>query len=335
MDANKPEDKKPEESVPNQGVSEDALEKPSADVNGNSPLASSDGDGKTPPAKKTSPVKALLKRFNLYLLIFIFVVVIAGIVGTVAYLNSKKAAKTPDVANTTLTPDQLKQLANSDSTVGDTGQTLTIQGNAVVDGTMLVRSNLNVAGTITLGNQLTVPNLTVAGTANLADTQVKSLQVANAMTIQGLMTLQSGLNVAGNANFGGSVTAGTVTVTNLIMSGNAQLQIPNHIAFTGPSPGRTVNSAALGNGGSASVNGSDTSGTLNVNTGSSPQAGCFATITFNKKYESTPRVIATAVGSAAGQTELYVTRTATSFQICTANSAPAFSELAYDYFVMD
>src|SRR5262249_29563721 len=206
-------------------------------------------------------------------------------------LNSKKTPKQPTIATQNLTQDDLKNLANSDATVGDTGQTLTVQGNAIFSGQVLVRSNLNVAGTIQLGGTFSVPDLVVSHTANLSDTQVNSLQVSQGSTFQGLVTIQNGLNVGGDSAFSGPVTVGQITVSKLIMSGNGVLEIPNHISFTGAAPGRVINAGTLGVGGSGSVNGSDTTGTINLNTGNGPQAGCFVTVTFNKPFASTPHVL--------------------------------------------
>ena len=117
------------------------------------------------------------------------------------------------------------------------------------------------------------------------------------------------------------------------MSGNAILQIPNHLSFTGPSPSRTINAGVLGAGGSASVNGSDTNGTININTGSNPSAGCFARINFQQAFPGQPHVIVSPVGAAAGQTQYYVDRNNTGFSICTNNPAPANQVFAFDYFV--
>lgn len=322
-----------------QAVPQDALEKPNEELTsttGTGALtaaggSAADGSGKAP--KKPGGIKAFLKRFNVYLLLFLLVVVLAAAVSVVSYLNSKKPPKTPGIASQTLTPDTLKQLANSDATVGDSGQTLTVQGNAVFSGQVLVRSDLNVAGTIKLGGTLSVPGLTVSGNTNLDATQINSLQVATGSTFQGVATFQNGINVAGSSAFTGTLTAGQITVTKLILSGNAVLQVPNHLAFTGSSPGRSINGGVLGGGGSASVNGSDTSGTVNVNSGNSPGAGCFVTITFNQKFTNTPHVLVTPIGAAAGQGAWYVNRSTTSFSICTNSPFPGNQTFAYDYFV--
>ena len=285
-----------------------------------------------PPEKKVSPIKRFIRKVNVYFLIFMVLVVVAGAIAVVNYLNSQKAPAAPNIGTQSLSEDALKQLANTDATVGSTSQTLTIQGNAIIAGQSLLRGNLNVAGNIQSGGSIQGPTLTISGAANLGPTQVNSLQVATNTAVQGSTTLRD-LNVAGTSSFSGAMTASQITVTKLILSGNAVLQIPNHISFTGPSPGRTINASTLGSGGTASVNGSDTTGTININTGGSPAAGCFVQINFAQKFTTQPHVLITPIGSAASQTEYYVTRTETSFSICTAIAAPASQVFAFDYFV--
>jgi len=285
------------------------------------------------PAKKLSPLKKFLKRFNLYLLLFGLVLVLGAAVAVVAYLNSKKQPEVPSLTSTTLDADTLKQLANSDATVGDSGQTLTVQGNAIFSGQVLVRGNLNVAGTIQLGGEFSVPDLTVSDTANLANAQINTLQVAQASTFQGEVTLQNDLNVAGTSSFNGTVTVAHLVVAKLSMSGNGQLEIPNHINFTGASPGRVISAGVLGAGGTGSVNGSDTTGTVNLNTGDNPVAGCFVKITFNIPYENTPNVIISPIDEGAAQTTYYATRTTSSFSICTLTTPPSNKVFAFSYIV--
>ena len=251
-----------------------------------------------------------------------------------AYLNNKKVPKTPDVATQQLTTDALKQLANSDATVGSAAQTLTVQGNAIISGQLLVRKDLNVAGSIKLGGDFTAQNITASGKTNLADTQINSLQVAQNTTLQGTVTIAKDLNVAGASALNGPVTAGQITVSKLILSGNGTLQIPNHLSFSGPSPTRSITDAGtLGAGGTVSINGSDTAGTININTGSGPVAGCFVKITFSLAFTAMPHIIASPFGAGTGSLDWYVTKSTTGFSICTLNAAPAGQVMGFDYFV--
>jgi cytoskeletal protein CcmA (bactofilin family) len=287
-----------------------------------------------PATKKTSSIKEFFRKVNVYFLGFILLIIIAAIVAIVTYLNSKKVPTPPNIATQELTEDALKQLANTDASVGDTSQTLTIQGNAVIAGQTLMRGNLNVAGNFQSGGSIQGPSLTISGTSNLGETQINSLQIAGALAVQGGTTMRD-LNVAGTSTFSGAMTASQITVTRLIMSGNASLEIPNHISFTGPAPSRSINSGVLGAGGSASIDGSDTSGTLNINTGNNPSAGCFVQVTFNQRFSNQPHIIISPASAAAGRTQYYTERNNAGFSVCAATPAPANQVLTFDYFVMN
>lgn len=281
---------------------------------------------------KVSPIKRIMRKVNPYFLLFILLIIIVAAITSVNYLNSQKAPPEVTIASQELTEKALKQLANSDASVGGAAQTLTIQGNAIIAGQTLMRGNLNVAGNFQTGGSIQGPSLTISGTSNLGTAQINSLQVATNVAIQGATTLRD-LNVAGTSSFGGAMTASQITTSRLVLSGNAVLEIPNHISFTGPSPSRTFNGGVLGSGGSASINGSDTTGTINVNTGNGPSAGCFARITFAQPFSNQPHVIISPVGSGAGQTNYYVDRDKAGFSMCTANAAPANQVFAFDYFI--
>lgn len=285
-----------------------------------------------PGVKQPSALKRFLKKINLYFLIFMVLLVFVGVIAIVNYLNSTKAPVEPTLQNQKLTEDTLKQLANNDASVGDTSQTLTIQGNAVIAGQTLMRGNLNVAGDIQTGGSIQGPSLTISGSSNLGEAQINNLQVASNTAVQGTTTLRD-LSVSGASSFSGPVTASQLSVTRLILSGNAVLQVPNHLSFTGPSPSRSVTPSVVGSGGSASINGSDTSGTVNISTGSNTQAGCFVRVTFRQAFAGQPRVIISPVGAAAGQSQYYVDRNASGFSICTAAPAPANKSFGFDYFV--
>lgn len=282
--------------------------------------------------KKTSKLKRFLRRINIYFLLFLVITVIVGAYMVVSYLNSQTAPPSATIEPQELTEEALRDLANTDASVGSPSQTLTIQGNAIIDGQTLMRGNLNVAGNFQSGGSIQGPNLTISGTSNLGSTQINSLQVAQNTAIEGSTSLRD-ISVSGAASFAGAVNTAQLTVSKLIMSGSGVIEIPNHLTFTGPAPGRSINPGVLGAGGSATVNGSDTSGTVNINTGGGPTAGCFVRVTFAQNFPSQPHVLVTPIGAAAGQTQHYVERDQAGFSICTANPAPAGQSFAFDYFV--
>lgn len=282
--------------------------------------------------KKVSPIIRFFRKVNLYLLIFVLLMVVAGAYMIISYLNSQKAPVEPNIATQKLNQDALKQLANTDVTVGGAAQTLSIQGNAIIAGQTLMRGNLNVAGNLQTGGSITGPSLTISGTSNLGTAQINSLQVAQNVAIQGSTTMRD-ISVSGTSTFSGAMTASQITVSRLILSGNAVLTVPNHVAFTGPSPGRGATGPALGNGGTASVSGSDTTGTVNISTGNSTAAGCFIRVNFSQSFTTSPRVLISPVGSGAGATQYYVDRNQSGFSVCASVAPPANQTFAFDYFV--
>ncbi len=283
-------------------------------------------------APKGSFVQRLVHKTNIYLLLFMLLLVIAGAIILVTYLASKKQEKST-VQTQSLSQSTLKQLATSDVTVGQPKQVLNVQSNAVFAGKVLVRDSLEVAGPIQVGGSLSVPGITVSGNSVFEQLQVnKGLTVAGDTSIQGQLAVQKSLSVAAGATFGAPISAPALTVNTLQLNGN--LTLTKHIVVGGATPGRD-NGNALGSGGTTAVSGSDIAGSVNVNTGSGAAAGCFVTVTFNQKYNSTPRVNVTPVGAAAGGLGYYINRTATNFSICAANIPPANTSFGFDYFVVE
>ncbi|HSH55429.1 MAG TPA: hypothetical protein VK983_01225, partial [Candidatus Limnocylindrales bacterium] len=162
---------------------EDSLEKKDSsvvDASDSSSLESDSLDGpsssSTPsvstdaPQPKVSPLKRLSHKVNIYLLLFILVLLIAGGVVLVTAMSQQKQkaeeAEDKPIASQQLSTDTLKQLANTDATVGDPKQVLSVQSNAVFAGKVLVRDSLDVAGTIRVGGALSLPGITVSGQSN-------------------------------------------------------------------------------------------------------------------------------------------------------------------------
>jgi cytoskeletal protein CcmA (bactofilin family) len=326
-------DQPPPQTAPKDALGKTNDELKQEVVDATSPEDKKAADDAAKRVKKPNPIKRIFHKVDVYLLGFILLAILAGAFAMVSYLNSKKTPKTPTVSSQTLTPSALKALASTATTVGTSAETLNLQGNVIFSGQVLMRSDLDVADNIQVGGDITVPAITVSNTANFNTTQANTLQVAQGLTVQGNSTLST-LTVSGASTFNGPITAAQVTVTSLTISGTGVLDVPNHIAFTGAPPGRSgINTNVLGAGGTASVNGSDNAGTVNINTGNDPTAGCYLQINFAKAFTSTPHVIIGPVDAGAGETQFYVIRTTTGFSVCTDNAPPANSAFAYDYWV--
>lgn len=287
--------------------------------------------GAPPPSSKPSPIKRLWRKFNIYLLLFLLVVVTFAGVTAVFYLKNKndvsKTQETIDSQN--LSEEASKQLASSSVSVGSSKQVLNVASNAIFGGSVLVRSDLEVAGDIKLGGSLDLPGIAVTGASKFTQIQTDSLSITADATVQGSLTVRKGVSVLGTSTFG-NISAAQVSTNALQLNGN--LILTHHIAGGGPIPDSSKGTA-LGSGGTASVNGSDIAGSITINTGGGPGAGCFITVTFTRKYDSVPHVVITPIGSGAASVDYYVNRSTTSFSVCTINAAPANETFGFDYII--
>jgi len=292
----------------------------------------------SPKTPRASTNESLLSRFwhkfNIYLLIFVLLFVIVSAVAIVYYFKRNVKTDTPaTISQQKLSSDTLNKLASNGVQVGDPKQVLNIQSNAVFAGQVLVKGELQVAGGLKIGGgSLTLPGLTVGGAASINDLQVQSLAIAGNAAVQGQLSVQQNLSVGGNGNFKGGITAGQISTNKLQLVGD--LQLTRHIVAGGSIPGRS-NGSALGSGGTSSVSGSDTAGSISINTGSGAGAGCFLTINFAQAFSSTPHIVVTPVGSAAGGISYYINRSTSSFSVCTASAPPSNASFGFDYVALD
>lgn len=289
----------------------------------------------TPNKKKPGKgniLQRLIGRMNIYLLIFLLIIVIAGMGVFISMQQAKKATQEPTLTTQDLTQEALEQINESEVKVGDPKQTLAIESNAIFSGKVLIRDSLDVAGTIKVGGALNLPGITVSGTSNFDQLQANRLSVAGDAGIQGTLSVQRGLTVAGGATFGGPISAPQLTVRSLQI--NSDLTFTRHIDAGGPTPG-IARGSALGGGGTVSVSGTDTAGTVTINIGGGPAVGCFATVTFTAQFNGTPHVVLTPVGSAAGGLNWYINRSSSNFSVCATNAAPSGANFAFDYVAID
>jgi hypothetical protein len=313
----------------------DALDDSSSTIVNSGENSEATADGDKPKEDVIAPSQSgifsrILRHFNIYLLLFILVVIVAIVVAVVSYLYNKSQSENNTTIKTqSLTQDALDQLANSDVTVGDAKQVLSVQSNAVFAGKVLVRDTLEVAGGLQVGGSLTLTGIKVAGTSTFDNVQItKDLAVSGNTSIQGQLNVQKSLGVNGGGTFNGPVSATQITTGSLQLAGD--LTLTHHIAAGGATPSRS-NGTALGGGGTVSLSGSDTAGSITINTGSSPAPGCFLTVNFTTKFNSTPHIVVTPVGSAAGGLAYYINRSTSNFSVCTNSAAPGGATFGFDY----
>lgn len=277
-------------------------------------------------------IQGLITHVNIYVLLFLFIIVLAVGLVLVGIQRNKKAAAPTTVNTQTLNADELKELTEGEQKVGDPKSTLAIESNAIFSGKVLIRDSLDVAGTIKVGGSLSLPGISVSGESNFDQIQANNLNITGNTQIQGQLNVQKGITSSGGATFGGPVSAPQLTVQSLQLSGD--LQISRHIDAGGGTPGKSDGSA-LGSGGTVSVSGTDTAGTITVNTGGGPGAGCFVTVNFVQKFSNTPHVVITPVGSSAAGLNYYISRTSSNFSVCTTNAPGGGQSFSFDYIAID
>lgn len=278
--------------------------------------------------------RRILDHINIYLLLFILILLLAVVIVVVSVIQNRRTNQELQTQITTepLSQEALDQLRQTDVKVGDPKQILTVESNAIFAGKVLIRDSLEVAGEIKAGGPLTLPGLNVSGQTTLNQVQASQLQLAGNAIFQGQVAIQNNLSVSGSGSFGGTLTAASLNIQNLQINGD--LQFTRHIDAGGGTPSRS-NGSALGGGGTSSVSGTDTAGTVAINTGSNPGPGCFATITFTQRFNGTPHIAITPVGSSAANLNYYINRSNTDFSICTTNAAPSGQSFAFDYVAID
>jgi cytoskeletal protein CcmA (bactofilin family) len=295
--------------------------------------ASPSSNNRTPQTKKPPIWRRIWRHMNIYLLLFLLVLITGAAITWIMVMRYRaEQPKIEDVIDSqTLSDEALKQLANGSATIGNSQQILNVESNAVFSGTVLVRRNLEVAGTIKVGGDIALPGLTVSGNSRFGQVAADTLTIGGATNIQGPFTATKGINVTGNSSFNGTLSASQISTNSLQLGGD--LTLTRHITAGGPIPNLSRGNA-LGSGGTASVSGSDTAGSIAINTGSSPGAGCFATVTFVRAYANTPHIAVTPIGSGAAGLEWYVNRSTGNFSVCTTNPAGGGQSFGFDYVIM-
>jgi len=281
-------------------------------------------------------LKGYTSKLNIYLLAFILLVIVAAIIFFIVYSSSTQNQQAT-VETQELTQDTVDDLVGSDAKVGDPKQLLTIESDSVFTGKVLIRDGLDVAGPIKVGGSLSLPGITVSGTSAFDQVTVNTLNVAGDATVQGQLSVQSGLTVSGPVTFSGTFSAAAFAIQSLQVEQN--LTVNRHIDAGGPTP-RLSSGAAVGSGGTATISGTDTAGTVTVNIGGGAAAGILATVNFANVFSGIPHVVITPVAAqgsptvTGGQTFYLSSRTSSSFTIATSGGL-ASGSISFDYIVID
>lgn len=271
----------------------------------------------TPPPKKPSR-----RRKKRQVIALTGTVLAAAAVGMSAYALLQQKQEKPEatyVINTqSLDNGTLNELTGQAD--GLVKQQLTISPDTIF------KNSVTVQGPATVENDLTVRGKTVLQ----GSTSVESdLSVNRSLTVVGNTSLASNLNVNGQIS-AASLTVGSLTISSINLSSN--LNFAGHLIPNGPAPAPRASTAA--GGGSVTVSGNDTSGTIVINTGNSFMTpGELAIVTFQTPFNTTPKVQLTPVNDAASALNYYATRSATFFTISSSSAASQNRQYVFDYLV--
>lgn len=280
-------------------------------------------------------ISQLFEDINPYIILYIAIVVVAIIIFFVATYNTTSEPLDSDITIEGQELDQaaLDNLISQESTIGTVSQTLTVAANSIFNGNVLVKDNLDVAGSINVGGPLSLPGITVAGDSSFENVEVSNnLTINGSATVQGALNAQQNLNVSGDASIAGALSAASITADTIEFLND--VAILRHIDTGGPTPAIS-RGTSVGNGGTVSISGGDVSGSVNINTGSGASAGILASITFAAPYNNTPHVVISPVGSATSTLAYYVTRTSSGFSIGTTSSPAGSQNYVFDYVIME
>jgi hypothetical protein len=281
-------------------------------------------------------LKRLASRLNIYLLAFILLIIIGLMIFFVSY-NASQQQESATIETQELTQETIDELIGSDAVVGDPKQLLTVESDSVFSGKVLIRDSLDVAGAIRVGGSLSLPGITVSGASAFDEVTINTLNVGGDVSIQGQLSVQQGLTVSGPVTFSGTFSAAAFSIQSLQVDGDVTLN--RHIDAGGPTPGVT-GGGAVGSGGTVTISGTDTAGTVTVNVGSGAGAGVLATVAFANAFNGTPHVVITPVATqgsplVTGTQKFYLSsRTTSGFTIATSGGLPGGS-ISFDFIVID
>jgi cytoskeletal protein CcmA (bactofilin family) len=275
-----------------------------------------------------------LGSINPYLVLFIIVILSGILIAFVANrINNQNDPSNLTFEGSDLDQEAVDELLSSEQNIGTVDQTLTVAANAIFNGKILIKDDLDVAGSIRVGGPLRLPGITVSGTSEFDDVNVtNNLSILGSASIQQSLTVNGGANFSENLSVGGTISASEISADSIEFSGD--LSLTRHIDTGGGTPSAS-SGTAVGSGGTVSISGNDIAGTITINTGGGPPAGIFANISFVTGYNSTPNVQITPVNSSTGSLNYYVTRNAGGFSVGTASAPSSATTYVFDYFIVE
>ena len=179
-----------------------------------------------------------------------------------------------------------------------------------------------------------------AGTRSLADKtdKIESIIDTKTRSINADNGKFSGLNVSGESKLkklsvktatveGDLTVKGATTVESITVNGHIITKSGQPTASAQPSAGSDAN---------VKIEGTDTTGTITVTTGSSPSAGSLSKITFSEKYKKAPHIVISPSDVNAAKLRYYKgDTTKNNFKLNSLDLPTANTTYKFDYFIAE
>lgn len=266
--------------------------------------------------------------------LFIFLITLGAVGGFYANNLRQPNTKSNDSTVTSLSQDEINKLTQVGGSLGSNGQVLNIGADALFRGKLDVSGDLSIGGRLNANGPVTLSALNIAGASGTTGLNVgTNLVVGGTATFQKSIAVTelasvTNLSVSGNASVN-SLNATNIAVRTIAISGPLTI---GHLSTQGAVP--SINAVSVGSGGTVSISGNDTAGTININIGNSPGTNVtLANITFRAAYGTNTHVLITPLTDAAATAGAYVTHSAAGFQIH-AHSNPGGAVMSFDYLVV-
>lgn len=276
----------------------------------------------SPRAQPDTPKKNRNRPLNKRRFLIIILLALLGLTllaGGAAFLRTTGQPESVITINTqSLDNGTLNQL--TETAGGTVKQQLTISPETLFKQNVIVQGSTEVQ-----------QNLTVRGQSNLQGPVFMDQDV----TIRRGLTVANNTSIGGNLSVSGSITASSLSVGSISLSTvnvSSDVTFGGHLIPNGASP--TSRTSVAASGGSVTINGNDTAGTITINIGSGATlAGEMVIITFNKAFARTPKVQLTPINQSASALNYYATRSAAFFTIDTSTTPSNGASYVFDYLV--
>lgn len=281
-----------------------------------------DGNLELPPdssanivAESPAPNKSTGRHLPPAIIALIVIALLALIGG--GYMIAKKPAGKPAVSQITINTQSLDKgtLTKLTTQAGDNSkQQLVISPDTVFKNTVQIHDAVDTDKGLNVGGNLNVKGST---------------------TLQGPAILDGNLAVRGSLSVSGALTAPSLNVGSLglaTLNASGNINFGGHLVPGGAVP--TVKPSAGASGGTVSISGNDTAGTITITIGNdSPLAGEMAIINFHSPFTTTPKVQLTPINSAAAGLNYFATRTPNFFTINSASTPASAGSYVFDYLI--